>query len=161
MPEQETDHRETVDPFGADDGRTLGYNRVWFNLLRVQRSVAPRIARALRAEGLADPIWYEILLELERSGPDGIPMGNLERRLFTTQYGLSRHVQRIEAMGWLVRTPSRGRGRGQIVTLTDSGRGVHGRIWPVYEQAIRDTFASRLSMDEAYDLARILIKLYR
>ncbi|WP_422071624.1 MarR family winged helix-turn-helix transcriptional regulator [Tranquillimonas rosea] len=148
------------DPFAADDDPAIGYNRVWFNLLRLQRSMGPRIARELRGEGIDDPVWYEILLELDRAGPEGLPMADLEKRLFTAQYALSRHARRIEAKGWLSRAPRPGRGRGQTLVLTEAGQGVHDRIWPVYERAIRAELGARLGTDEAYDLARLLIRLY-
>ncbi|WP_043770845.1 MarR family winged helix-turn-helix transcriptional regulator [Roseivivax isoporae] len=148
------------DPFAGDDDPELGYNRVWFNLLRVQRSLGPRIARVLRAEGLEDPVWYEILLEVERAGPQGIAMQDLEERLFTPQYALSRHVKRLAEKGWIERTPRAGRGRGLLLRLTADGQGVEARIWPTYEAAIRESLGRRLGTDEAYAMARFLIRLY-
>lgn len=148
------------DPFAEDEDADIGYNRVWFNLQRIQRSLGARIARALRAEGVEDPVWYEILLELERAGPGGMAMSDLEQKLYLPQYSLSRHARRIEAAGWIRRSPRPGRGRGQILALTEAGQGLHERIWPLYAGAIRDELAPRLGTDEAYDLARVLIRLY-
>ena len=56
--------------FGSDlYVEIAAYNRVWFNLMRIQRSPGPRIAWALKDEGIDDPVWYELLLELERASP--------------------------------------------------------------------------------------------
>ncbi|EIE49397.1 MarR family winged helix-turn-helix transcriptional regulator [Salipiger aestuarii] len=146
--------------FAADACDEVAYNRVWFNLMRIQRSLGPKIARALRDEGLDDPVWYEILLELERAGPGGVAMADLEGRLFMPQYALSRHAQRLESTGWISRSPRPGPGRGQILALTPEGLGVHRRIWTVYETAIRAQLESRMTTDEAYALSRMLIRLY-
>jgi len=148
------------DPFAGDTDPRMGPNRVWFNLLRVQRSMTPRISRVLKRHGIGDPIWYEILLELEHGGPGGVLMSEIERRLYTPQYTLSRHAARMETAGLIRSAPAPGRGRGKLLTLTPEGMGFHARMWPVYEQAIQDEIGDRLSTDEAYALARLLIRLY-
>ncbi|WP_246032946.1 MarR family winged helix-turn-helix transcriptional regulator [Falsirhodobacter xinxiangensis] len=146
-------------PFDDDDPR-IAHNRVWFNLARIQRSIAPRIARALEAIGIEDPIWYEILLEVERAGPGGLRMAELEGRLFLPQYALSRHVSRLSAAGFLRSDPRPGSGRARQLYLTPEAMGLHDRIWPAYMEAIQTEFAHRLTVDEAYDLSRLLIRLY-
>ena len=156
-----TDSQDTeLDPFAGDDDPRMGANRVWFNLLRVQRSVGARIASRLRAQGIGDPIWYEILLELERAGPKGMVMAELERKLFTRQYALSRHASRIEAQGWIRSEASPGPGRSKRLVLTDAGLGMHDRIWEVYSEVIAEELGARMSTEEAYALARHLIRLY-
>lgn len=145
--------------FGDDDPNT-GYNRVWFNLMRVQRSSGARIARALRGHGIDDPIWYEILMELDNAAPDGMPMATLEKKLFLPQYALSRHASRMEKADLLKRYPAAGRGRGQVLRLTEKGKDVHVSLWDAYADTILDEFGHRLTVDEAYALARLLIRLY-
>jgi DNA-binding MarR family transcriptional regulator len=144
----------------ADDDPRIAHNRVWFNLLRIQRSMAPRIARALKAQGIDDPVWYEILVEIERAGQPGLPMAELERRLFVSQYALSRHVARLQAMGLIRREKMPGAGRAQRLYLTPVGDGLHQKVWPAYEAAIQGELSHRMSTDEAYGLCRLLIRLY-
>ncbi len=55
--------------FFGDGDPQVGLNRAWFNLMRLHRNLYPKIAKALRAHGINDPIWYEILLEIDRGGP--------------------------------------------------------------------------------------------
>lgn len=144
-----------------DDGDDrIAFNRVWFNLQRIQRSMGPRIARALKAQGIDDPVWYEILIEIERAGPDGLQMLELERRLYMPQYALSRHAARLETAGFVRREKLAGAGRGQKLFLTAQGQGLHQQIWPGYMAAIQEQLAHRLSVAEAYDLTRLLIRLY-
>lgn len=147
-------------PEFADADPRIAHNRVWFNLMRIQRSMAPRIARALKAQGIEDPLWYEILIEIEREGDAGLQMLELERRLFVPQYALSRHAARLEAAGFLRRERLAGAGRGQQLFLTARGQGLHQQIWPGYMAAIQQELAHRLTVEEAYDLTRVLIRLY-
>ncbi|WP_010141934.1 MarR family winged helix-turn-helix transcriptional regulator [Oceanicola sp. S124] len=148
------------DPFAGDTDPRMGANRVWFNLLRIQRSLGARIARRLRQHGIGDPLWYEILLELERAGPAGMLMADLEQKLFTAQYALSRHAARIEAQGWIRSEASPGPGRSKRLRLTETGLGMHQTIWEAYSEIIAEEIGSRLTVDEAYDVARQLIRLY-
>lgn len=143
-----------------DDDPSIAYNRVWFNLQRIQRSMAPRISRALKDVGIEDPIWYEILLEVEKAGTQGIRMAELENRLFVAQYALSRHVSRIEAAGFLRRAGTDEGRRGRTLYITDKGLGLHETIWPAYVKAIQSELRDRMSTDEAYALCRALIRLY-
>jgi len=143
-----------------DDDPATAYNRVWFNLLRIQRSMAPRISRALKSAGIEDPVWYEILLEVEKAGAGGIRMAELESRLFVAQYALSRHVARIEAAGFVRRDGQEEGRRGRTLFITERGLGLHDSIWPAYVEAIQSELRHRLSTEEAYALCRLLIRLY-
>ncbi|GAA0307314.1 MarR family winged helix-turn-helix transcriptional regulator [Rhodovulum strictum] len=144
----------------GDEDPCIAYNRVFFALLRIDRSIMPAIEKVLREAGIADPIWYEILLATEEAGADGIRMITLQRRLFVAQYALSRHVARLEKAGLIRREASAGSGRGQILHLTEAARGLHERVWTVYHEAIRNALAPRISTDEAYALVRMLNRLY-
>lgn len=160
QPVTASDTRQTPTPDFADDDPRIGYNRVWFNLLRIQRTAFPRIARALRQHGMEDPIWHEIMLEIERGAAAGLQMAELEGKLHVAQYTLSRHVTRMEAAGLVRRERVPGAGRGQRLFLTGAGRLANEAIWPEYMAAIQAEFAHRLSTDEAYALCRVLIRLY-
>ncbi len=145
--------------FGDADPR-IGYYRLYFALQRIDRSIKPTIERALKAEGLADPIWYEILLAAEEAGAAGVQMLDLQRRLFVPQYALSRHVMRMEKAGLIRRSSVPGAGRGQRVHLTETARGLHDRIWAVYSRQIEAAFASRLTTKEVYAALTMMNRLY-
>jgi DNA-binding MarR family transcriptional regulator len=152
------EHSSSADYFG-DNTPVVSYNRVWFNIMRAQRKFLPRIAKALKTCGINDPIWYEILLEVELSGPGGQPMAALEDKLFVAQYALSRHISRMEKAGLLRREFIADGRRKQILFLTEQGKGMHARIWPVYWDAMQDEIGPHMTTDEAYTLSRLLIKL--
>lgn len=64
------------------------------------------------------------------------------------------------ARGWIARRRAPGQGRGQILSLTPAGRGLHDRIWQIYREAIHEELGARLSHEEGYALAALLIRLY-
>ncbi|GLS86086.1 MarR family transcriptional regulator [Cypionkella aquatica] len=152
--------QNTQAAFGDSDP-TVGYNRVFFALARIQRTLMPGIEKALRDMGIGDPLWYEILLAAEEAGDSGVQMLALQKRLFVAQYALSRHVARIERAGFLRREATGGAGRGQILYLTPLGKGMHANIWQVYQAKIQSAFAPQLSPEEAYVLLGMLNRLYR
>jgi len=145
--------------FGDVDPGT-GYYRLYFALLRINRTIMPGIERALKAVGLADPVWFEILLAAEEAGAQGVQMLTLQRRLFVQQYALSRHIARMERAGLICRSSARGVGRGQTIRLTNAAAGLQERVWQVYRQHIEAAFADRLSTDEAYAALRLMNRLY-
>ena len=149
-----------ANPFAEDDDPTIGYNRVWINLLRIQRSTMARIARELKGFGIGDPIWHEILIQIDRAGVSGIAMAELEQRIYTPHYALSRHVSRLVDAGYVRSVPMPGPGRGKKLVLTERGREKNKVMWPVYARVIQEELGPRLSTDEAYDLARYLIRIY-
>lgn len=156
-----THQAQTAQPQFGDADPRIAYNRVFFAILRIHRTLMPQIEKALREIGVPDPIWYEILLATEEAGEDGVQMQVLQRRLFVPQYALSRHVARIEKAGLIRRAAAGGAGRGQILYIAEPGRGLHARIWQIYVERIQSALAPALTTDEAYDLVRTLNRLYR
>ena len=133
--------------------------RVWTRLMRAQQTALAAIETALKQADLPPLAWYDVLLELDRAGPDGLRPFALERALLLPQYGLSRLLDRIEAAGYLERRPCPEDGRGQIVAITKSGRTLRRRMWPVYARALDMVIGDRLGATEARSLAALLDKL--
>lgn len=145
--------------FGDTDPRHA-YYRLYFALQRIERTILPGIEKALRHLGVADPIWYEILLAAEEAGPAGVQMLTLQNRLFLRQYALSRHVSRMEKAGLVRRESMTGAGRAQTVHLTERAAGLQAQIWEVYSREIEAAFADRLDPSEAYAALRLMNRLY-
>ena len=144
----------------GDSDPRIAYNRVVFALLRIERTMLQDIARELRSIDIPDPIWFEILLAAEEADNQGVQMLTLQRRLCVPQYTLSRLIARMQAAGLIRRQASSGAGRSQRVFLTPAAQGLRQRIWEVYEASIQQAMAKRLNTDEAYDLVRLLNRLY-
>ncbi len=131
----------------------------WARLLAAHRDALGHVERALEDAGLPPLGWYDVLLELERAGADGLRPVELERRLLLAQYNLSRLLERLGRAGYVARTPCEEDGRGHRLSITASGRAVRRKTWPVYARAIQEAIGSRLTEDEARQLERLLRKL--
>ncbi len=133
--------------------------RAWLRLLHAHQTAFARVEAALKAADLPPLPWYDALLELEHAGEDGLRPQQLEKELMLPQYSLSRLLDRIAAEGYLVRRAFAGDRRGQIIAITDSGKALRRRMWPVYAEAIGEAFGRRLSDEDAAALDHLLAKV--
>lgn len=131
--------------------------RAWARLIRAQRCTLGAVERALKEKELPPLEWYDVLLELERGGP--LRPRDLQDRLLFAQYNLSRLLDRMGADGAVVRERCSDDGRCQWVRVTDSGKDLRRRMWPVYAAAIQHTVGEKLSDGQAERLADLLGKL--
>ena len=131
----------------------------WVQLMRAQQAALSQIERKLKSAGLPPLAWYDALLELDRAGEKGLRPFELQRELLLPQYGLSRLLDRLEAVGYVERRPSAEDGRGQSVAITRAGRDLRRRMWPVYADALNAAIAARLTDDEAGALEALLGRL--
>ena len=130
--------------------------RVWARLMRAQQLALAAVERELKAAGLPSLVWYDVLLEVERAGGEGLRPFELERAMLLAQYNLSRLIDRIERAGLVERRACEDDGRGQLVAITEHGKAIRLKMWPVYAQAIEATVVKRLSAKQAKALDGLL-----
>ena len=133
--------------------------RAWARLMKAQQRALGSIEGALKAAGLPPLAWYDVLLETERAGRNGLRPFELERAMLLAQYNLSRLVDRLEAAGYLERRECEEDGRGHLVAITEAGRAMRRRMWPVYARAIETAIGQRLSARQAETLGDLLGQL--
>ena len=133
--------------------------RAWGRLIRAERTVVARIEAELKSAGFPSLHWYDVLLEVKR-GPGGrLTPREIEEAVLFEQYNLSRLLDRMEAEGLVRRIPFPGDKRRQLVEITDKGRALQERMWPVYGAAINRYFGDKLGEKEAGPLSALLLKL--
>ncbi|MDK1387982.1 helix-turn-helix domain-containing protein [Sinorhizobium sp. 8-89] len=131
----------------------------WARLVRAQRAVMAGIEGELKQAGFPPLSWYDVLLELKRR-PDGrLTPRELEQEMLFEQYNLSRLLDRMEAEGLVRRIPYPGDKRRQLIEITEEGRSLQRRIWPVYAAAIEQYVGAKLTEGEVQVLAEALKKL--
>jgi DNA-binding MarR family transcriptional regulator len=130
--------------------------RAWARLMRAQQLALASIEQALKKAELPPLAWYDVLLEVERAGPDGLRPFELERAILLAQYNLSRLVDRIERAGYVERKACEADGRGQLIAITDEGKAIRRKMWPVYARAIEAGIGQRLSAKQADALDGLL-----
>ncbi|MBY0319115.1 MAG: MarR family winged helix-turn-helix transcriptional regulator [Reyranella sp.] len=133
--------------------------RAWARLMKAQHRALGSVESALKAAGLPPLAWYDVLLETERAGRDGLRPFELEQAMLLAQYNLSRLVDRIETAGYVERRPCADDGRGHLIAITDAGRAMRRRMWPVYARAIEAAVGQRLSGKQAATLGELLGQL--
>lgn len=79
--------------------------------------------------------------------------------MLLAQYNLSRLADRLAAAGHLDRAPSPEDGRGQVLTIAESGRALLAAMWPAYAAAIERHVGTRLTGPQATMLAALLDRL--
>lgn len=131
----------------------------WARLVRVSQSLLEAVEADLKAAGMPALVWYDALLELRRSDPEGLRPFELQERMLLAQYNLSRLLDRIVKAGYAERRPCPEDGRGHVLHITGTGRELLQAMWPVYREAIARRFADRLGDSDAAELGRLLGKL--
>ncbi|NND19566.1 MAG: winged helix-turn-helix transcriptional regulator [Silicimonas sp.] len=128
----------------------------WVRLFRRSQEILQAVEQALKAEGLPNLSVYDLLLELRRASPDGVRPYELQSRMLIPQYNMSRLIERVEKEGLARREPCPVDGRGHLVHVTQAGRDMLDRMWPVYRRALDQSFASRIDEADARALAGLL-----
>jgi len=131
----------------------------WVRLVRAHHSVSSGIESALKKEGHPPLIWYDVLLELEKSGENGLRPYELEQKLLLRQYGVSRLIERMATSGHLKSETCEDDGRGRRLTITSDGKELRRRMWSVYGPAIQDAVGSRITSRQAKTLSGLLVRL--
>jgi DNA-binding MarR family transcriptional regulator len=133
--------------------------RTWARLMKAQRLALANVEQALKEAGLPPLAWYDVLLEIERAGAGGVRPFELERAMLLAQYNLSRLLDRVERDGYIERRACADDGRGQAVHITESGKAVRRKMWPVYSGAIEAAIGRHLGARDVGTLDGILGRL--
>lgn len=130
--------------------------RAWARLMKAQQLARGAIEHELKAAGLPALVWYDVLLEVERAGDGGLRQRELEHAMLIAQYNLSRLIDRIERAGYLERQECEDDGRGQLIVITERGKALRRKMWPVYARAIEAAVGRHLSAKQAATVDELL-----
>ncbi|MEZ5924543.1 MAG: MarR family winged helix-turn-helix transcriptional regulator [Hyphomicrobiaceae bacterium] len=131
----------------------------WVQLVRTEQTILARVEAELKEHGFPPLEWYDVLLELDATHDGRLPQAQVQSRVLLAQYNLCRLVDRLEREGLVKRQPSPDDGRSNLLVITEKGRELRRRMWPVYASAIEAHLGSRLSCEEARQLADLLGRL--
>ena len=133
--------------------------RFWKALMTASTRLTEAVEAALKADGLPPLAWYDVLWEVEKAGEEGLRPFVLKDRLLLPQYATSRLLDRIAAAGLIDRDQCPEDGRGQILTLTEKGRAMRARMWPVYEAVLKERVGDFAGAAELAAAAKLLERL--
>lgn len=139
-------------------GRSLESTKgsVWALFLTAHAVLIEAIERRLAQAGLPPLAWYDLLWGLERSPDQRLRMSELADKVVLSRSNLTRLVDRLEGVGLVLRERSEEDRRGAYAVLTETGREMRRRMWPVYQAGIRQLFESQLSDAEAETVGAVL-----
>lgn len=133
-----------------------GAVKAWVGLMRAQQVLLERVEGELKRAGLPPLGWYDVLLELNRAEAGRLRQFEIGDKVLLSKHNLSRLLDRLEDEGLVKREACREDRRGAHVAITRAGRALLKKMWPVYERAIAEYFARRLSNEEAEQLAGLM-----
>ena len=125
----------------------------WRALLNAHASVTARVEEALADAGLPPLAWYDVLWAVRRAPGRQARMAELAEGLTLSRGGVTKLVDRLEAVGLLRRERVEDDGRGLYAVLTGDGERMLRRMWPVYARVLRETFVDALNDAEAGAIA--------
>lgn len=131
----------------------------WARIVRTAEDVVGRVEAAFKASGLPPLAWYDLLLELNRAGEEGMRPYRLQEEMLLPQYNISRLIDRLAKAGYLERETCEDDRRGQNLRITGSGRNLLRRMWPVYRGVLETSIGAQLDAAAARSLARLLGRL--
>jgi DNA-binding MarR family transcriptional regulator len=116
------------------DDETLA---TWRAFLNAHARVTRAISRDLAAAGLPDLSWYDVLWALYRKP---LRVKELAEAVVLSPTAMSRFVDRVEKAGYVRREPDPDDRRALQITITDAGRDLLRRMWPIYSRGIEERF---------------------
>lgn len=128
----------------------------WARLVRAQQGALKSVENDLKRAGFPPLAWYDVLLELERAADGRLRPRDIQKHMLLERYSVTRLVERMERDGLVDRLGCADDGRGAVVRITQKGRRLRRKMWPVYAAAIDNSFAARFSDDELADLSGLL-----
>ncbi|MCQ1985970.1 MULTISPECIES: MarR family winged helix-turn-helix transcriptional regulator [unclassified Arthrobacter] len=127
-------------------------------LSRVARRFDEQLAATFAKHGL-DAASFDVLATLRRSGPPyTLSPKDLSAGSMVTSSAIAQRLNRLEAQGYVLRSPSSADRRGKQVTLTDAGRTAVDAALPDHV-ATEHRLLNALGDGEREALAALLAKL--
>ena len=123
--------------------------RAWRSFLEAHARVTELLEAELQAEKALSLAWYDVLVQLEEADGHRLRMTELARKVLLSKSGLTRLVDRMCAVGLVMRTQDREDRRGRWVCLTSSGEARLRDAAATHIRGVREHFADQLSEDAA------------
>jgi DNA-binding MarR family transcriptional regulator len=124
--------RDSVDDAPALDAVQLN---TYFALMEAVSLLQHRLEQQLRAEGGISYVQFQLLARLNARGP--LTMTDLADGVVYSRSGLTYQAGLLEKAGLITRGPSAEDERATLVTITDDGRALLGRVFPGHIEVTR------------------------
>ncbi|MBW0434216.1 MarR family winged helix-turn-helix transcriptional regulator [Leptospira yasudae] len=133
----------------------------WAAGLKFYSAASSKIESELAKTKAISLTWYDVLYSVYTKPKRRSRMSDIAQEIILSKSALTRSVDKLVAEGFLKREKSEEDAREFIVEITSSGIQALKDSWPIYEEGIRELFASKLTSKETAELLRIFRKLNR
>ncbi len=133
----------------------------WRHFLQLHAHLINQIDKRLSDAQCIPLNWYDVLIELYDVPSQRLRMSDIAGRVVLTRSGLTRLVDRLEEVGYIVREQDPQDKRGFFIVLQASGIEAMRQAWKVYEPAIKELFAQYLSEEEVEVMSKLLERILR
>ena len=127
----------------------------WRGLLEVHAQVTQVLDAQMRAEHGMAVSMYEVLMFLGDAPRRRLRMAEIADRVLLSRSGLTRLVDRLEALGYVTRCSSEDDGRGLYAELTDAGATKLEQARRTHREGVREIFLERMSATDQAALGDI------
>jgi DNA-binding MarR family transcriptional regulator len=151
---------DTSTDVGADRVQALDPQELgaYFVLMEAVSLLQHQVGQQLRAEGGISYVQFQLLARLaDAHGP--LTMTELADGVVYSRSGLTYQAGLLEKAGLITRGPSSDDDRATLVTITDKGLALFGRVLPGHVQVTRRLLFDPLSGDDLHDLGGIMTRV--
>ena len=153
-------HPDTDTSTDVGAGRVEGLDPeqlgAYFVLTEAVSLLQHQIEQQLHAEGDLSYVQFQLLARLNARGP--LTMTDLADGVVYSRSGLTYQAGLLEKAGLITRGPSPDDERATLVTITDNGRALLGRVMPGHIQVTRLLF-DPLTDDDLHHLGDIMTRV--
>src|SRR6478736_8809987 len=138
------------------DAAQLG---AYFALIEVSSLLRHAIEQQLRDAGDLSYVQFQLLARLGDEPTGSLRMTELADGVVYSRSGLTYQAALLEKAGLITRGPSLADDRATLVSITDSGRALLGRVMPGHVLVVRRLLLDPLSQDDLDHLGDIMTRV--
>jgi DNA-binding MarR family transcriptional regulator len=143
---------------GDVSGLDAAHLDTYFALMEAVSLLQHSVEQQLRAEGDISYVQFQVLARLAAANGQ-LTMTQLADGVVYSRSGLTYQAGLLEQAGLITRGPSPDDDRATLVTITDSGRALVGRVMPGHVQVNRRMLFAPLSDDDVQHLGDIMARV--
>jgi DNA-binding MarR family transcriptional regulator len=145
---------------GANDARALDPQQLgaYFALMEAVSLLQHHVEQHLRTEGGLSYVQFQLLARLAEAHGQ-LTMTELADGVVYSRSGLTYQAGLLEKAGLIARGPSPDDERATLVTITDNGRALFGRVLPGHVQVLRRLLFDPLSDDDLHHLGDVTTRV--
>lgn len=144
----------------SNDGKwTETEASTWIGLVQAQQSLIDKVEEELKKEGFPSLSWYDVLWELERTEGGILRLNDLGKKVLLDKYNVTRLAQRLEEEGLVERGQCPDDGRGRTASITQKGKKLRKKMWPVYEKVVRENFLCKFNKKELKEFKNFIERI--